>query len=96
MIGERDIEIVETGIRPGEKLHEILVSEEEVVPHHRAGRPLRDPVRAAGAPGRRTRRGRSTASTRRRERWWQGEDLARLLAQERFADRAVAGTPNLS
>jgi UDP-glucose 4-epimerase len=29
MIGERDIEIVETGIRPGEKIHEILVSEEE-------------------------------------------------------------------
>jgi FlaA1/EpsC-like NDP-sugar epimerase len=29
MIGERDIEVVQTGIRPGEKLHEILVSEEE-------------------------------------------------------------------
>ena len=29
LIGERDIEIVETGIRPGEKIHEILVSEEE-------------------------------------------------------------------
>jgi UDP-glucose 4-epimerase len=29
IIGERDIEIVETGIRPGEKIHEILVSEEE-------------------------------------------------------------------
>ena len=29
LIGERDIEIVFTGIRPGEKIHEILVSEEE-------------------------------------------------------------------
>jgi FlaA1/EpsC-like NDP-sugar epimerase len=29
MIGSRDIELVFTGIRPGEKVHEILVSEEE-------------------------------------------------------------------
>jgi FlaA1/EpsC-like NDP-sugar epimerase len=29
LIGERPIETVETGIRPGEKVHEILVSEEE-------------------------------------------------------------------
>jgi FlaA1/EpsC-like NDP-sugar epimerase len=29
LIGSRPIKIVETGIRPGEKLHEILVSEEE-------------------------------------------------------------------
>ena len=29
IIGERDIEIKETGIRPGEKMHEIMVSEEE-------------------------------------------------------------------
>jgi UDP-glucose 4-epimerase len=29
MIGGRPIEIVETGLRPGEKVHEILVSEEE-------------------------------------------------------------------
>lgn len=29
LIGERDIEIVITGIRPGEKMHEIMVSEEE-------------------------------------------------------------------
>jgi FlaA1/EpsC-like NDP-sugar epimerase len=31
LIGERRIEIVATGIRPGEKIHEILVSEEEAV-----------------------------------------------------------------
>lgn len=29
LIGDRSIEIVETGIRPGEKIHEIMVSEEE-------------------------------------------------------------------
>ena len=29
LIGDRDIPIVVTGIRPGEKLHEIMVSEEE-------------------------------------------------------------------
>jgi len=29
LIGNRDIEIVVTGIRPGEKIHEILLSEEE-------------------------------------------------------------------
>jgi FlaA1/EpsC-like NDP-sugar epimerase len=29
MIGDRQIEVVVTGIRPGEKIHEILVSEEE-------------------------------------------------------------------
>lgn len=37
LIGERDIEIVVTGIRPGEKIHEILLSEEEAtrtIPGH--------------------------------------------------------------
>ena len=29
MIGERSLSIVETGIRPGEKIHEILVAEDE-------------------------------------------------------------------
>jgi FlaA1/EpsC-like NDP-sugar epimerase len=29
MVGDRDIEIKETGIRPGEKIHELLISEEE-------------------------------------------------------------------
>ena len=31
LIGERDIEVKVTGIRPGEKLHEILISEEESI-----------------------------------------------------------------
>ena len=30
LIGDRNVTIEETGIRPGEKIHEILVSEEEV------------------------------------------------------------------
>jgi UDP-glucose 4-epimerase len=30
LIGERQIKIVETGVRPGEKFDEVLVSEEEV------------------------------------------------------------------
>ncbi len=30
LVGNRNIEIVETGIRPGEKIHEILVAEDEV------------------------------------------------------------------
>ena len=29
LIGDREIETVVTGIRPGEKIHEILISEEE-------------------------------------------------------------------
>ena len=29
LIGQRDIPIVKTGVRPGEKIHEILISEEE-------------------------------------------------------------------
>ena len=32
LIGTRDIEIKVTGIRPGEKVHEIMISEEEI--HH--------------------------------------------------------------
>ena len=31
MVGDRDIEIKEIGIRPGEKVHEVLISEEEMV-----------------------------------------------------------------
>ncbi|MDO3412020.1 polysaccharide biosynthesis protein [Saccharibacillus sp. CPCC 101409] len=36
LIGDRDIEVCSTGIRPGEKMHEILISEEEAyytIPH---------------------------------------------------------------
>jgi UDP-glucose 4-epimerase len=37
LIGDRDIPIKITGIRPGEKLHEILISEEEMRHVHRRG-----------------------------------------------------------
>lgn len=40
LIGDRPIEIVYTGIRPGEKVHEILVSEEEAWRTYEAGRYL--------------------------------------------------------
>jgi UDP-glucose 4-epimerase len=30
LVGDRDVPIVETGIRPGEKIHEVLVAEDEV------------------------------------------------------------------
>jgi UDP-glucose 4-epimerase len=36
LIGERDVEIMTIGVRPGEKMHEIMVSEEEI--HHCARR----------------------------------------------------------
>lgn len=37
LIGKRDIEIKITGIRPGEKMHEIMISEEEIHHAHKVG-----------------------------------------------------------
>lgn len=37
LIGDRKIEIVVTGIRPGEKTHEIMISEEEAIRTRKAG-----------------------------------------------------------
>ncbi|MEZ4704605.1 MAG: polysaccharide biosynthesis protein [Bdellovibrionota bacterium] len=37
LVGDRKIEIVETGIRPGEKIHEIMISEEETYRARRVG-----------------------------------------------------------
>lgn len=37
LIGNRDIEIKVTGIRPGEKMHEIMISEEEINHSEKAG-----------------------------------------------------------
>ena len=45
LIGDRPIETVVTGIRPGEKVHEILVSEEEMPPHRGPRALLRHPAR---------------------------------------------------
>ena len=56
LIGERDVEIVVTGIRPGEKVHEILVSEEEAFrtfergPHYVIAPMLPELQREAGGP----------------------------------------------
>jgi len=95
MIGERDIKTVVTGIRPGEKLHEILVSEEEVFrTTERAGhyviQSALPELQEAGAA--RVLDGEYSSAGALVE----GAELGRLLAQESFADRAVAGTPNLS
>ena len=57
LIGDRDIETVITGIRPGEKIHEILLSEEEATRTDRRPRGL---LRAA-ADASRARRTRSTS-----------------------------------
>jgi FlaA1/EpsC-like NDP-sugar epimerase len=37
LVGERDIPIIFTGARPGEKVHEVLISEEEIRHTRRAG-----------------------------------------------------------
>jgi UDP-glucose 4-epimerase len=37
LIGARDIDITITGVRPGEKLHEVLISEEEIIRTARRG-----------------------------------------------------------
>ena len=51
-----NIETVVTGIRPGEKVHEILISEEECHRSVERGQFLRDPARAARAARRATSR----------------------------------------
>jgi UDP-glucose 4-epimerase len=56
MIGERGIEVEFTGIRPGEKVHEVLVSEEETPRTYRRGEylailPILPELRSADAPG---------------------------------------------
>jgi UDP-glucose 4-epimerase len=56
LIGDRKIEITETGIRPGEKMHEILISEEEARRTVRRGdyyaiAPMLPELAGAGAGG---------------------------------------------
>jgi FlaA1/EpsC-like NDP-sugar epimerase len=56
MIGDRDIELSFVGIRPGEKVHEVLVSEEEAPRTHSRGShlaisPLLPELRADPEPG---------------------------------------------
>lgn len=97
MIGARDVEVVETGIRPGEKIHEILVSEEEAYrtterADHYVIQPMLPELRAADAA--RPLKGEySSADT-----VVSGQDLVDLIAQADFVDpamgdRAAAGGP---
>ena len=76
LIGDAAIEIEVTGIRPGEKMHEILVSEEEV--HHcvRRGDYYVDPADAAGAARRRARASR----TRSKREYSSGDNVLSLAA----------------
>ena len=90
MIGERDIEIVETGIRPGEKIHEILVSEEEALrTTERAGHYVIESVlpelQLDDAP--RPLQGEYSSA----HAVVQGEDLLDLIAQADFVDPAGRG-----
>ncbi len=48
LIGDRQIKIEVTGIRPGEKIDEILISEEERLPHSGSEEVLRHPADSAG------------------------------------------------
>jgi FlaA1/EpsC-like NDP-sugar epimerase len=68
LIGDRDIEIVLTGIRPGEKTHEILVSEEEAwrtadLGDYYAVQPIHPELQAQGSAGSRLEREYSSAES---------------------------------
>jgi len=88
MIAGRDIEISYTGIRPGEKIHEILVSEEEAFrTTERAGHYVLQPqlpeFHAGDAP--RPLTGEFSSA----EAIVTGEALADLIAQSGFVDPAM-------
>jgi UDP-glucose 4-epimerase len=92
MIGERDIEIVETGIRPGEKIHEILVSEEEATrTTERADHYVIESVlpelqlENASRP--------LTGEYSSADAVVQGQDLLDLIAQADFVDPAAGDVP---
>ena len=99
MIGRRDIEVIETGIRPGEKVHEILVSEEEAYrtterADHYVIQPMLPELQAADAA--RPLAGEYSSS----DTVVTGHDLVELIAQADFVDpamgdlAAVAGRAN--
>lgn len=90
LIGDQDIEIVFTGIRPGEKVHEILVSEEEAFRtserhEHYVIRPQL-PELANGEVGHALQGDYSSADS-----VIDGEKLEALLAAADFVDPAMAG-----
>lgn len=90
MIGGRDIEMVLTGIRPGEKIHEILVSQEESFrTTQRAGHYVIQPqlpeLQRSEGPRPLTDEYSSADSV------VVGEQLAELIAQSGFVDPAMSG-----
>jgi UDP-glucose 4-epimerase len=90
MIGERDIEVVLTGIRPGEKIHEILVSQEESFrTTERAGHYVIQPQlpELQGSEGPRP----LTDEYSSKDSIVTGEALAALIAQSGFVDPAMGG-----
>ena len=86
MIGGRDIEIKITGIRPGEKIHEILVSEEESNRTFRQGdyyviEPILPELRHPARDGKRLGEEYSSA-----DNLMDRDDLGRLLARHGLLD----------
>jgi UDP-glucose 4-epimerase len=91
LIGDREIQIVQVGIRPGEKIHEILVSEEETFRTVERGeyyviRPLLPELHPADPPGPLTSEYSSADAIVR------GDKLRRLLGEADFVDAAMSTT----
>lgn len=90
MIGERDIEIAFSGIRPGEKIHEILVSQEESFrTTARAGHYVVQPQLPELSPPESPRPLSDEYSSA--DSIVGGADLAALIAQSGFVDPAMSG-----
>jgi FlaA1/EpsC-like NDP-sugar epimerase len=90
MIGEREIETVVTGVRPGEKVHEILVSDEEAYrTYERAGHfviePMLPELQTSDAP--RPLAGEFSSA----DAVVTGDGLTALLAKADFVDPAMGG-----
>jgi len=96
MIGERPIEIVVTGIRPGEKIHEILVSEEEAYrTTERAGHYVVEPILPELRPDGDQARPLSDEYSS-RDAVVVGDELADLVARADFVDPAMADPATLT
>jgi FlaA1/EpsC-like NDP-sugar epimerase len=94
MIGNRPIEIVVTGIRPGEKVHEILVSEEEAYrTTERAGHYVIQPTLPELRRDEESRPLAGEYSSR--DAVVLGEALTALVAQADFVDAAMGGVHQL-
>jgi UDP-glucose 4-epimerase len=88
MIGERDIETIVTGIRPGEKVHEILVSEEEAHrTSERAGHYVIEPMLPELQHS--TGSGPLTGEYSSADAIVTGSELTDLIAQADFVDSAM-------